>query len=226
MIRLFDLFLASVALLILAPLLMVVCLILVVTGEGEVIYRQQRVGMGGQLFSLYKFATMLKDSSKMENGNITIKNDPRVLPFGKLLRVTKINELPQLWNILKGDISVIGHRPLTSDNFDRYPEDHRRIIEKSKPGLSGIGSIVFRDEESLLTLFSDPINGYSKYIAPYKANLEVWALTKKGVIFYFLLIFLTIWVVLLPRSKLHWKIFDSIPQPPTEIKAKLGYEDS
>ena len=118
---------------------------------------------------------------------------------------------------------MIGHRPLTPDNFNKYSERSKRIIEKSKPGLSGIGSIVFRDEENLLAVFSDPLEGYSKHIAPYKSELEIWALTQTGVKFYFLLILITVWVICFPRSNLHWRVFPQIPQPPAEIKDKLGF---
>ena len=102
--RFLDILFSGVALLVLAPLLVPIMVILRFTGEGEVFYIQQRVGKDGEMFGLLKYATMLKDSPSLGTGTITVKDDPRVLPIGKFLRKTKINELPQLLNIIKGDI--------------------------------------------------------------------------------------------------------------------------
>src|SRR5690606_21086740 len=115
--RFFDIVLASAALLVLAPLLLPITLILRFTGEGEVFYVQQRVGKNREFFGLYKFATMLKNSPNMSTGTVTVKDDPRVLPVGRFLRKTKLNELPQLFNVLKGDMSIIGPRPQTRRCF-------------------------------------------------------------------------------------------------------------
>ena len=117
MVRFFDIFFSGLALIVLSPLLVPVVIILKFTGEGEVFYLQDRVGKDGKIFKLMKFATMLKDSPNMGTGTVTVKDDPRVLPFGKFLRKTKINELPQLLNILKGDISIIGWRPQTKKYY-------------------------------------------------------------------------------------------------------------
>ena len=119
--RFFDIFFSGLALLFLLPFLFLVIVALRLTGEGEIFFLQARVGFDGKLFKLYKFATMLKDSPSIGTGTVTTKGDPRVLPFGKLLRKTKINELPQLLNILKGDMSVVGPRPLAQRCFNSYP---------------------------------------------------------------------------------------------------------
>ena len=149
MTRLFDIILSSMALIMLLPLLGPLALLLSCTGEGKVFYRQERIGKG-KIFKLLKFATMLENSPNLPGGDITFWNDPRVLPVGKYLRLTKINELPQLINIMVGDISVVGPRPLTFKNFNMYDVDTQNIISKMRPGLTGVGSIVFRDEESIL----------------------------------------------------------------------------
>jgi len=172
--RFFDLIFSLIALIILSPLLIIVVSILKFTGEGEIFYLQPRVGISQKNFNLIKFATMVKNSEKIGTGTITVRNDPRVLPFGKILRITKINELPQLVNIFLGDMSVIGPRPLLSKQFHMYTEEDRKIISKVRPGLSGVGSIVFRDEEELLSKESDPIEFYEKTISPHKAYLEKW----------------------------------------------------
>ena len=120
--RIFDILFSSIAIILLLPLLIPVSIILKVTGEGEIFFLQERIGKNRSTFNLYKFATMIKDSPNIGTGTITIKNDPRVLPFGKFLRRSKINELPQLLNILLGDMSIIGPRPLTISNFEAYSD--------------------------------------------------------------------------------------------------------
>lgn len=217
--RIIDIVLSLIALLILSPLLVPIAIILRFSGEGEIFYRQQRIGRKGQPFGLYKFATMLKESPNIGTGTHTTKNDPRVLPVGGFLRKTKINELPQLLNILLGDMSIIGPRPTVQAHFALYPEAARREIEKVRPGLSGIGSIVFRDEETILS--TSPL-GYKKcydeVIAPYKATLEQWYVTHQSVLLDFLLIGITVWVVLFPSSRIHRSLFTDLPQPPAELQ--------
>ena len=139
--RFFDILFSSLAILVLSPLFIPVILILKFSGEGEVFYKQKRVGKSMKEFDLLKFATMLKDSENLGTRDITIANDPRILPFGKILRKTKINELPQLINILFGDMSVVGPRPLVMNTFKQYDGGSQKIISSVKPGLSGIGSI-------------------------------------------------------------------------------------
>ena len=133
--RLLDVLLSGLALLVLSPLLVPVAIALRLTGEGEVFFIQQRVGRGGRPFGLYKFATMLKDSPNIGTGTVTVKGDPRVLPLGRFLRKTKINELPQLLNIFKGDMSIIGPRPQTQRCFDAFPSTSQAEIVKVRPGV-------------------------------------------------------------------------------------------
>ena len=211
MIRLLDVLLSGTALVLLLPIFMPIALLLRATGEGEVFYRQERVGLNARNFQLIKFATMLKDSPSIGTGNITIRNDPRVLPVGHLLRLTKVNELPQLLNILLGDMSIIGPRPLTRDNFNMYGTDAQARIATVKPGLSGIGSIIFRDEERLLSGRENPTEFYREAIAPYKADLESWFVRNRNIRVYFLCIVLTIWVVIRPNSNLIKKFFPNLP---------------
>ena len=222
MVRFFDIFFSSIAILFFFPLLVPITLVLKVTGEGEFFFLQERVGQGGKIFKLFKFATMLKDSPNIGTGTITIKDDPRVLPFGKFLRKTKINELPQLFNILKGDMSLIGPRPLTINAFNSYPVNTKEIIQKVKPGLSGLGSIIFRNEENLMTGITENILFYDNYIAPYKGSLEIWFVENKSLYLYFKLILITIWVVIFPSSQvLKWNLFKNLPKPPKDLISKL-----
>lgn len=221
--RFFDIFFSGLALIVLFPLFVVVVFALRLTGEGEVFFFQERVGINGSLFKLYKFATMLKDSPSIGTGTVTTKGDPRVLPFGKLLRKTKINELPQLINILKGDMSVVGPRPQAQRCFNSYPLELQKIITQVKPGLSGIGPIVFRDEESLLDNRENPLAYYDEVISPYKASVEAWYVKNQGLSVYFQVIAITIWVVLFPESSLVWQAFKSLPAPPKELQHFLNY---
>ena len=221
MIRIFDILLSLAALIILCPLLLPIALILRFTGEGEVFYIQERIGSNEQPFGLFKFATMLKNSPQIGTGTITVRNDPRVLPVGRILRKTKINELPQLVNVLIGDMSVIGPRPLTQNHFLLYAPEMRKTIGPVRPGLSGVGSIVFRDEERLLSDKENPKNYYRTEIAPYKALLEVWFVENRGIWLYLKCIFLTIWVVINSSSNVASAVFKNLPQPQGQLKLDL-----
>ena len=221
MIRIFDVVLSLAALIILCPLLLPIALILRFTGEGEVFYIQERIGSNERPFGLFKFATMLKNSPQIGTGTITVRDDPRVLPVGRILRKTKINELPQLLNVLIGDMSVIGPRPLTQNHFVHYAPELRKTIGSARPGLSGVGSIVFRDEERLLSDKEDPKNYYRTEIAPYKALLEVWFVRNRGIWLYLKCIFLTIWVVINSSSNVASAAFKDLPQPQGQLKLDL-----
>lgn len=216
--RFFDIIFSGIALIILSPLLLPLMFILRFTGEGEVFFLQSRVGQGRKNFQLYKFATMLKDSPGMGTGTVTIKNDPRVLPVGKLLRKTKINELPQLINIFIGDMSIIGPRPQTKRCFDAFPKIFQNEIIKVPPGLSGIGSIIFRDEENMISSSNNPDKFYDDVIMPYKGSLESWYVSRKDIYSYFILIFLTIGAVLGFNSSIAWRLFKDLPSVPKELE--------
>ena len=220
--RCFDIIFSAIALALLSPFLLPLMLLLRVTGEGEIFFPQDRVGRGGKDFKLYKFATMLKDSPKMGTGTVTVKNDPRVLPVGVFLRKTKINELPQLINIFKGDMSVIGPRPQTQRCFDAFPELAQNDISKVRPGLSGIGSVVFRSEEDMMHANANPDRLYNDVIMLYKGKLESWYVRNNSVWNYLLLIFLTILVMLTGSSRLIFRCFTSLPRPPKNLSSFIA----
>lgn len=215
--RFFDVLFAGLALLALSFLLIPLSLLLRVTGEGEVFFAQERIGRGGHKFRLFKFATMLKDSPYIGTGTVTMREDPRVLPIGSFLRKTKINELPQLLNILLGDMSFIGPRPLTTQTFAAYSEHTQRRIIEVRPGLSGLGSIVFRNEEEIMHGETASVDFYVNVIAPYKGRLEEWFVENRGLYTYFSAIFVTVYAVLVPRTKIAWTVFRGLPEPPTEL---------
>ena len=221
--RCLDIFFSSVALLLLSPILIPIALLLLMTGEGEVFFIQERIGYGGRPFGLFKFATMMKDSPNLGTGTITVKDDPRVLPLGKILRKTKINELPQLLNILLGHMSVIGPRPLTRETFYLYDSNTQLIITKVRPGLSGIQQIVTRDEEGLVDLSMVSEDFYGTVLAPYKGELEKWFVKHDNLYIYFAIIIMTLWIIATPNNNAVWRVFRELPEPPDELKEKLNY---
>jgi len=214
--RTFDILMSGIAILILSPLLIPVTIGLKLTGEGYVFYKQERVGYKNRPFLIWKFATMLKNSANMLGGIMTTKKDPRITPMGGFLRKSKINELPQLFNIFFGRMSVVGPRPVMKVSFEAYPDHIQKVIYNVKPGLTGIGSIIFRDEESLITDVKN--NGgdvwefYKEKIYPFKGELEIWYQNHKSFMFDIKLIFLTAWVIVVPTSKLYEKWFKDLPK--------------
>jgi len=201
--RVMDVVLSGLALVVLAPLLVPIAIALKCTGEHYVFYYQERIGYKNKKFKMIKFATMLLNSPNLPGGLHTTRKDPRLLPLGGFLRKTKINELPQLINILKGDMSIVGPRPLVDKTFDPYPEEVKRVIYNVRPGLTGVGSIVFRDEEAILSASDLPVDEcYAKVIAPHKGALELWYLKNISLATDLKLIFLTAWVIVRPESKL------------------------
>lgn len=218
MTRFFDIVFSGIAIIILLPFMIPIMIGLKLTGEHDIFYGQVRIGKGRKEFKLWKFATMLRNSPNMAGGLYTSKNDPRMLPMGKFLRKTKINELPQLINIFCGQMSVIGYRPTVKEHFEGYPEKCKVILEKSRPGLSGIGSIVFRNEEEILQNFEDKKAFHQNVIAPYKAALEVWYVQHKSLWLYFKLIFMTVGAVLNPSSNKWRTAFKDLPPVPSELE--------
>jgi lipopolysaccharide/colanic/teichoic acid biosynthesis glycosyltransferase len=222
MIRFFDIVLSSLAILILSPLLVPIAIGLKLTGEHDIFYLQRRAGMGGRDFKVIKFATMLRNSPNMAGGVLTQKNDPRVLPLGRFLRKTKINELPQLINVLRGDMSLVGPRPQARAHYEMYAPAVKRVIDGIPPGVTGIGSLVFRDEESLLDrVDGDRDHFHDEVIAPYKGELELWFARHRNLRSYIVLIALTAWYVVVPGSRLHLRLFRDLPAPPKALASFL-----
>ena len=208
--RVFDLLIATLVLILLSPILIPSIIILLFVGEHEVFYFQKRVGYKNKFFDIWKFATMLKNSPNIGTGEITLRNDPRVTSFGKLLRITKINELPQIINVFKGDMSIVGPRPLMEVSVKLYPEEIRAKIYNCKPGMTGIGSLIFRDEEKIVSDAADPKAMYAQ-IYPYKGELEMWYQTHASLYTDFMIIFLTAWSIIFPKNQLVGKVFKDLP---------------
>lgn len=211
--RLLDIALSVIALLLLSPLLLPIVLLLKWTGEGEVFYFQKRIGHKNQPFHIWKFATMLKNSPNLGTGDVTVKNDPRVLPIGRFLRKTKINELPQIINVLRGEMSIVGARPLVDVSFNQYSDDVKAVIYNTPPGITGIGSLIFRDEESIIAASGmEPRAFYEQYILPYKGSVEKWYQQHKSIVVDMLIIFLTAFSIVFPQNQLVYSIFKTLPK--------------
>jgi lipopolysaccharide/colanic/teichoic acid biosynthesis glycosyltransferase len=221
MIRFFDIFFSSFAIIILFPFMIPIMIGLKLTGEHYIFYRQTRVGQYGKDFALLKFATMLKDSPNLPGGLYTSIDDPRMLPMGKFLRKTKINELPQLINIFIGQMSVVGYRPTVREHYDAYSDDIKQKLYHLKPGLTGIGSIIFRNEEEILQQFEDKKYFHQKIINPYKGLLECWYADHKNIINYFKIIFVTVIVVLNSKSSIWKKVFIDLPPVFPELQSYI-----
>ena len=214
--RLFDVFVAAVALIVLSPLLVLIAFCLRFSGEGEIFYRQERIGYKRKKFRVFKFATMVKNSPNIGSGTLTMVNDTRILPLGKVLRKTKINELPQLLNIFFGDLGLVGPRPLVPEGESHYGEKNSMIIRSVRPGVTGIGSLVLRDEEAFYAHRSDAHDFYKNIISPYKFTLEEWYIEHRTFFLDIKIILLTALAIVWPDFS-PWSFFRDLPKIPEEM---------
>lgn len=223
--RLLDILISLIALLLLAIPFLIIIVVLKCTGEHNVWYLQERVGQGGRIFRVFKFVTMRVGSEFTGSKDITVRHDPRVLPVGKILRMTKLNELPQFINVFLGDMSVVGWRPLVPRGFDDYPEFVKENIVKVKPGVTGLGSIVFRDEEAIVTEGTRQGKElravYQDDIMPYKGRLELWYAEHQSLWLDLKIIVATALAVLLPGSTFYRRWFHGLPEPESELVRTL-----
>lgn len=167
--RLFDIVCAALGLLILSPVLLVCALLVGLTSPGGVLFRQERIGKDGVPFTIYKFRSMRKDNAGLK---ISTSRDTRITSVGRVLRKTKLDELPQLWNVLKGDMSFVGPRPEVREYTDLYTPEQRQVL-MVRPGITGLASIRYRNENELLTASSDPNRTYIDEVMPAKLALDL-----------------------------------------------------
>jgi len=165
--RLFDIFASAAALLVLSPLLLLVSMAIVVDSGFPIFFSQQRIGRNFRQFRLWKFRSMRLNSS---GPSITVAGDDRITRLGRLLRNAKLDEIPQFWNVLRGEMSLVGPRPEVPEYVDEYKERYRNIL-KVRPGITDLASIYFRNEEDLLAKSSDPLREYRDRILPLKLDL-------------------------------------------------------
>ena len=214
--RLIDIVVSLLVIIVFLPLLIPIFIALKLTDEGEIFYGQERVGYKNKRFKIWKFATMLKNSPNMGTGDITLRNDPRVTKVGKFLRITKLNELPQVFNVLFGDMSLVGPRPLMPVSFEYYPKHVQEVVYNSIPGITGIGSLVFRDEEKLVSEQKEMSHRdfYRERIYPYKGELEMWYQIHKSLLTDLIIIFLTAFSIISKQNKLVYHFFKDLPPYP------------
>ena len=221
-IRFFDIFFATLSIIIFSPIFLIISLVLKFSGEGEIFYKQARVGKGKKQFYIYKFATMVKNSHLIGSGELTEYNDTRVLPVGKYLRKTKLNELPQLFNVLLGDMSLVGPRPQTQRYFNLFSQKSNELIPQVRPGMTGIGSLLFRDEEEIFRKSTNPIYLDDMVITPYKGELEQWYITNQSFYLNLKIIYLTFFYVLFPKHIQPEKYFDGLPKMPLKLSILIN----
>lgn len=188
--RLFDFFSSLVALVFLLPFFFIVALLIVIEGGFPVFFTQTRIGKNKVPFQLLKFRTMVKDADKL--GKITIgKRDPRVTNVGHFLRSYKLDELPQLLNILKGEMSVVGPRPEVQEYVDLYTEEQNKVF-LAKPGLTDYASLKYINESEVLAKSSDPNKTYIEEVMPAKLQLNLKYIEEQGLLTDLKIIFKTI----------------------------------
>ena len=190
--RAFDILCSFLGLTVLSPVLLVVSVLVAVTSPGGVFFRQERIGKDGKPFCIFKFRSMRKDNAGLK---ITTGNDSRITPVGRFLRKSKIDELPQLINVLVGDMSLVGPRPEVADYVDLYTPYQRQVL-LVRPGITGLASIRFRNENDLLTASDDPNRTYIEQIMPRKIDLDLEYIPHASVFYDIKLIFQTFAVVI------------------------------
>lgn len=210
--RTIDILISLTILFALSPLLLVIMILLLTTGEHQIFFTQERVGYKNKKFKIYKFITMKRYRPGAQLDDVKLNDALRITRVGKFLRAAKIDELPQLFNVLLGQMSIVGPRPLLERDFKLYPEAVKKIIYKTRPGLTGIGSVYFRDEEKLIYLSGIDFTEYFREeILPFKGSLEIWYNKNRSLKVDFTLILLTIWVLFFPNIKLQQKILKELP---------------
>jgi lipopolysaccharide/colanic/teichoic acid biosynthesis glycosyltransferase len=167
--RAFDLVVALLGLVLLSPLLAIAALLVKLDSSGPVFFRQERIGRGFQPFRIYKFRTMVRDAPQL-GSSITCGNDPRITRIGRLLRRTKVDELPQLFNVLKGEMTFVGPRPEVPEFVEIFRNDYEEIL-KIRPGITDLASLKYRDEATLLGRSKNPAEDYVTQILPDKIKL-------------------------------------------------------
>ena len=223
--RLLDIIISLLAIIIFLPFFLPIAIALKLVGEGYVFDLQDRIGYKNRKFKIWKFATMLKNSPGLGTGSLTLKNDWRVTPIGKYLRITKINEVPQIMNILLGNMSLVGPRPLMKVDFEKFSPEIQGIFYNRKPGLTGIGSIVFRDEEKYISDAKiDPHEFDKQFIAPYKGLLELWYQKNCSIMTDFKIILLTAGALFSYDGDITFKFFKDLPKKPAYLNVTRNTE--
>lgn len=189
--RVFDFFISLWGTVLLSPVLLFTAILVKLTSCGPVFYVAPRVGRNGELFNLYKFRTMFVGADKEREGSVTVRGDRRITPLGELLRRFKLDELPSLINVLKGEMSFVGPRPDVPGYADKLVGEARRILSL-KPGITGPATLKYANEEELLASVNDPIRYNDEVIFPDKVRINLEYLDKWSLLTDIKLIFRTI----------------------------------
>ena len=189
--RIFDLILVIPGLIVLLPVFTIVALFIKLKDGGDILFKQVRVGKDGKHFNVLKFRTMVINAEKLGD-KITTGNDPRITPIGSFLRKYKLDELPQLFNVLKGEMSLVGPRPEVPEYVEYYPEDIRKIVLSVPPGITDKASIEFVNENDLLSDSKDPLSDYKNKVLPVKLAYNVDYVKERSLWMDFSLIFKTV----------------------------------
>ena len=168
--RTFDFLISLIGLIVVSPIFLLVALLITTTSRGPIFYKQDRVGLNARIFKLLKFRTMVINADKL-GSSVTVKYDPRITPVGRFLRRFKLDELPQLINVLKGDMSFVGPRPDVPGFADKLRGEDR-IILSVRPGITGPATLKYRNEEELLAKQADPDKYNAEVIYPDKVRLN------------------------------------------------------
>ena len=188
--RIFDITASGLGIIVLSPILLIIALIIKKESDGPVFFKQIRVGEKGRNFEILKYRTMVVDAEKMGR-QITVGNDNRITKIGGFLRKYKLDELPQLINVFKGDMSLVGPRPEVPRYVEMYNEEQRKVLDV-KPGITDLASIRYRDENELLGTAEDPDDMYINTIMPDKLALNLEYINKSNVFFDIYIILKTI----------------------------------
>lgn len=193
MVRVFDVFFSFIGLVLLSPIFLIILILIKLNSKGPTFYKQSRIGLNGAEFNVYKFRSMRLNSDKL--GLITVGGrDPRVTHIGYYLRKYKMDELPQLINVLIGDMSLVGPRPEVKKYVELYTEEQKRVLS-IRPGVTDWASINYRDENVILGKSSNPEKDYIEKIMPNKLRYNMIYINKYGVLEYLKIIFITLWKI-------------------------------
>lgn len=198
--RMLDILAAAVGLIVLSPLLSLIAILIKLASPGPVFFSQERIGKGFRMFQIYKFRTMVQDAPQ-RGGPITSGEDPRITRVGRLLRKTKIDEIPQLINVLKGEMSLVGPRPEVRQFVDLFQRDYEEILSV-RPGITDLASLKYRDEAHVLGKAENAEEEYIQHILPDKIRLAKEYLRRSSFLFDLSLIFKTLFSLFAQTSEL------------------------
>ncbi len=191
--RAFDFMVALIAVLILLPLFIFILFLIKLSSSGPIIYSQERVGRNGSIFRLYKFRSMV-DNAELMGTSVTTGKDPRITKIGRILRKTKLDELPQLWNVLSGEMSLVGPRPDVPEIVNNYNNKMRRILD-IRPGITSNVALYLRNEEDLLSLADDPDKAYDEIFVPAKVGFAMVHVNRNSFFFDLCILLKTLWAL-------------------------------